>query len=94
MSEDNQLILACYFIKWITLGAVIFYSSKKKQTIIIHLSIQLGYSLLWWYDLKYNSSGGTALVSWFFWIISIGIHWFVCLIQLGVIVWNRAKQVK
>lgn len=91
MTEDNLLIFACYIINWITLSIVIIYSAKKKQSVLIHLGIQTMYSLFWWYQLNYNSSGGTALVAWFFWMITIGIHWFGYLIHLGVIIWKRRK---
>jgi hypothetical protein len=94
MNDDYLLILGCYVINWATLGLIIYYSSQKKQSLIIHLGIQVTYSLFWWYDLRYNSSGGTALVSWFFWMIFIGIHWLAYLIQLGIIIWYRTRQMK
>ena len=91
MTEDNLLIVTCYIINWITLSFVIFYSTKKKQSVLIHLGIQTLYSLFWWYQLNNNSSGGAALVAWFFWMITIGIHWFGYLIHLGVIFWKKQK---
>jgi hypothetical protein len=92
MSEDNLLIFGCYIINWISLVFVIINSSNKKQSLLIHLGIQIAYSIFWWYQLNNNSSGGAALVNWFFWIITIGIHWFVILFHLGNIFWKRTKQ--
>lgn len=92
MTEDNLLIFACYIINWITLIIVILYSAKKKQYLLIHLGIQTFYSIYWWYQLNYDSSGGTALVAWFFWIITIGIHWFGYLFHLGVIIWKSRNE--
>ncbi len=92
MREETILIVICYLINWITLLGVISFSAKKKQTIIIHLSIQITYSFLWWYQLKYNSTGGTAIVAWLFWMISIGLHWLSYLIHFGFIFRKRPKK--
>jgi hypothetical protein len=91
MTEDNILLLACYIINWITLSIVVIYSANKKQSVLIHLGIQTLYSLYWWYQLTYNSGGGAALVTWFLWMLTVGIHWFGSLTHLGVIRWKRRK---
>jgi hypothetical protein len=92
MHSDDILIL--FFI--IVFGVThIFHLSisKKKNWVkisLIHFSIQLSYSLFFWYNLINNGQGGTSLVWWFFWVITISIHWSASLI--GILVKIKKKS--
>lgn len=91
MTEDDQLLLACYIINWITLVFIGFYSANKKKYILLHIGVQAVYSVYWWYQFKYNSRGGAALATWFFWMLTIVLHWIGCFIQL-VLILNKSKK--
>ena len=89
MLTDNQLLLLCYLINWGILALLVILSRQKTKNILIHLVVQIIYTIYFAYQLKYNSQGGTALVHWFLWMVFIGIHFTVCLIQLGLLIWRK-----
>jgi hypothetical protein len=91
MHEDDLFILGFYSIFWITLALFIVTSTNKLKKLTIHLCIQVAYSVFFWFQLYYNSKHGSGLATWFFWLLFIGIHWLVCLIQLGIVTWNKIK---
>lgn len=92
MNEDDWLLFSCFAVNWITLIFLVSIAKEKIQNIFINLGIQLLYSSYFWFKLKYNSTGGTAIVAWFFWMVALGIHWFINLIQISIITWKRIKK--
>jgi amino acid transporter len=82
MSEDNLYLLFCYLILGITLLFLTLRSKHKLKTIAINLIIGGLYSGLLFYNLTFNSSGGTGLVWFVFLMFSIGLHWLINFIGL------------
>jgi hypothetical protein len=82
MSEDNLYLLLCYLILGTTLLFLVLSNKHKLKTAIINLIIVAVYSGIFFYNLKFNSSDGGALVWLMLLIFTIGLHWFVNLIGL------------
>lgn len=82
--NDFQLIVIAYLINWGTLLFLVVSSQRKQRVIFLNLLIQLIYSILFWYELKYDSEGGNSLFWFLYWLVVIGIHWLVNLIQLAL----------
>ena len=83
MSEDNLYLLFCYLIFGLILVVLTVRSKNRLKTLTINLIVSGLYSGLFFYNLTFNSSGGSGLV----WLMSllffIGVHWIINLI--GVI---------
>jgi amino acid transporter len=82
MSEDNLILLFCYLIFGITLLILTIRRNNKKRTLIINLIIAGLYSGLFFYNLTYNSSGGSGLLWLVYLMFSIGLHWLINLIGI------------
>lgn len=92
MREDEKIILIAYFFNWITLIPVLALSTNPRKVLAIHLGIQVFYSAYFWYQLLYNSSGGTALIWWVFLLFTLGIHLVSYLIQIVILLLQRRKR--
>ena len=82
MSEDNQILLLCYFIYWITLAFIVLRSKQKIRAIIYNLVIQFIYSMILLYNLEYNSAGGSGVLWLVYLMLIVGVHWLVNLLGL------------
>lgn len=80
MNEDYLYLLFCYLIFVLTLGVYAIRNNNCLRILTINLLIAVFYSTLFFYQLKYNSSGGSGLVWLMCLMFAIGIHW---LINLG-----------
>jgi hypothetical protein len=82
MNEDYLYLLFCYLIFVLTLGVFAIRSNNCLRILTINLLIAVFYSTLFFYQLAYNSSGGSGLV----WLVSlmfaIGIHWLINFVGL------------
>src|SRR6476620_8613519 len=84
MSEDNLYLLFCYIIYGLTLTLFVIRSKRKLRTFLINLTILSLYSGLFFYNLTYNSSGGSGLLWLFYLMLSIGLHWLINFIGIVV----------
>lgn len=91
MSEDDSTILFCLVLSWFFLLLLISRAESKLKVGLIHVSIQVVYSLYFLYNLQYNSEGGGSLVHWAFWIFTIGIQLLVILIHLIITLFKPNK---
>lgn len=82
MSEDNLYLLFCYLIFGLTLCIYTTRSKNRQRTFLINLIILGLYSGLFFYNLKYNSSGGSGLLWLLYLMFFIGLHWIVNLIGI------------
>jgi amino acid transporter len=82
MSEDNLYLLFCYLIFGMTLGVFTIRSKNRLKTLKINLIIAGLYSGLFFYNLTFNSSGGSGLVWLVFLMFSVGLHWLINLIGI------------
>ena len=80
MSEDHLYLLFCYLMFVLTLGVFAIRSNNCLRILTINLLIAVFYSTLFFYQLTYNSSGGSGLVWLMCLMFAIGVHW---LINLG-----------
>ncbi len=55
-------------------------SKNRLKTAITNLIIVTAYSVLFFYNLSYNSAGGSGLLWYFYLIFAIGLHCIVNLI--------------
>jgi hypothetical protein len=62
MSEDNLYLLFCYLIFGLTLVVLTVRSKNRLKTLTINLIVSGLYSGLFFYNLTFNSSGGSGLV--------------------------------
>jgi len=83
MSEDNLYLLFFYLIFGFTLSILTIRSKSRLKTISVNLVVSGIYSGLFFYNLTYNSSGGSGLVWLVYLMFFIGLHWIINLI--GVI---------
>jgi hypothetical protein len=65
MSEDDFMLLFCYLIFGLTLGVLTVRSKNRLKTLTINLIVSGLYSGLFFYNLTFNSSEGSALVNFF-----------------------------
>ncbi len=89
MSEDNLYLLFCYLIFGLTLSILAVRSKNRLKTVIINLIIAGLYSGLFFYNLKFNSSGGSGLVWLVYLMFAIGLHWIINLIGIILTFTNR-----
>jgi len=82
MTEDNLILLCCYAIYALTLLILILRSKERLKTGIINLTVLVLYSGFFFYNLAFNSPGGTSLVWFIYLMFAIGLHWFINLIGL------------
>ena len=80
MNEDYLYLLFCYLIFVLTLGVYAIRNHNCLRILTINLLIAVFYSTLFFYQLTYNSSGGSGLVWLMCLMFAIGVHW---LINLG-----------
>lgn len=80
MNEDYLYLLFCYLIFVLTLVVFALRSNNCLRILTINLLIAVFYSTLFFYQLTYNSSGGSGLVWLMCLMFAIGVHW---LINLG-----------
>jgi hypothetical protein len=84
MTEDNLYLLICYAIYRLTLLLLAIKSKSKTKTLTINLMILIIYSGLFFYNLKYNSLGGSGLVWLVYLFIALGLHWLINLTSLTI----------
>jgi hypothetical protein len=89
MSEDDFMLLFFYLVFGLTLGVLTVRSKNRLKTLTINLIVSGLYSGLFFYNLTFNSSGGSALV----WLMSllffIGVHWIINLIGIILTFFKR-----
>jgi hypothetical protein len=61
----------------LTLGVYAIRNNNCLRILTINLLIAVFYSALFFYQLTYNSSGGSGLVWLVFLMFAIGIHWLI-----------------
>jgi hypothetical protein len=89
MSEDDFMLLFFYLVFGLTLGVLTVRSKNRLKTLTINLIVSGLYSGLFFYNLTFNSSGGSGLV----WLMSllffIGVHWIINLIGIILTFFKR-----
>ena len=94
MSEDNLDLLFCYLIFGLTLCILIIRSKNRLKTFAINLIIAALYSGLFFYNLTFNSSGGSGLVWLVYLMFFIGLHWLINFIGLVLTFTKNQKQIE
>ena len=74
MKEDNLYLLIGYLLLGVTVLILTLKSKNKLRILRVNLIIVGLYSGLFLYKLNYSNSGGSGLVWYFYFILSIGIH--------------------
>lgn len=82
MTEDNLILLCCYAIYALTLFTLILRSKERLKTCIINLTVLGLYSGFFFYNLAFNSAGGSSLVWFVYLMFAIGLHWLTNLIGI------------
>jgi len=82
MTEDNLILLCCYAIYALTLLVFILRSKERLKTGIINLTVLVLYSGFFFYNLAFNSAGGSSLVWFVYLMFAIGLHWLINLIGI------------
>lgn len=62
MGENNLYLLFCYLVFGLTLLILTIRSKNRLKTVSMNLIVAGLYSGLFFYNLTFNSSGGTGLV--------------------------------
>jgi len=95
MDEDNLYLLICYLIYGLTLTLLVFRSKLKSKTLLVNLMILCIYSGLFFYNFRFNSSGGSGLLWLVYLMLALGLHWLINLIGIAVTFFKRkeAKEV-
>ncbi len=81
ISEDDFVVLLSLALSWVFLILVVISSTKKRQQLVIHLSIQFVYSAYFVNGLYFGRPGGGAIVWWFFYLVVIWAHTFCLIVQ-------------
>lgn len=84
MSEDNLYLLIYYLIYGLTLLILTYRSKNKLRTAIINFIVLALYSGLFFYNLTFNSSGGSGLLWLVYLMFAIGLHWLINLIGIAL----------
>ena len=92
MSEDNLYLLFCYLIFGLTLGVLTIRSKNRIKTVTINLIIAGLYSGLFFYNLTFNSSGGSGLVWLVYLMFFVGLHWLINLIGIILTITKRTNN--
>ena len=83
------MLIFSYLIFGLTLGVLTLRSKNRLKTLTINLIVSGLYSGLFFYNLTFNSSEGSALV----WLMSllffIGVHWIINLIGIILTFFKR-----
>jgi len=87
-TEESLIYLFCYVVIWITLFYLGKNSERKYTLLIINLSLQVGYTIYFVYNLKYNASGGMMLVWGIYWLATLVVH---CLLNILYLLINSLK---
>jgi hypothetical protein len=82
MNEDNLYLRFCYLIFGLTLSILTIRSKKRLKRVTINLIVAGLYSGLFFYNLTYNSSGGSGLVWLVYLMFFVGLHWLINFIGL------------
>lgn len=82
MTEDNLILLCCYAIYALTLLTLILRSKERLKSCIINLTVLGLYSGFFFYNLTFNSAGGSSLVWLVNLMFAIGLHWLINLIGI------------
>lgn len=88
MNEDNLYLLFCFLVFGLTLGILTVRSKNRLKTITIHLLISGLYSGVFFYNLSYNSSGGSGLAWLLYLMFFLGVH---TLVNLAGIIFTFSK---
>ena len=89
MNEDDFMLLFCYLIFGLTLGFLTVRSKNRLKTLTINLIVSGLYSGLFFYNLTFNSSGGSGLVWFMSLLFFIGVHWIINLIGVVLTFFKR-----
>ena len=89
MSEDDFMLLFSYLIFGLTLGVLTLISKNRLKTLTINLIVSGLYSAFLFYNLTFNSSGGSGLVWLMSLLVFIGLHWIINLVGIVLTFFKR-----
>jgi hypothetical protein len=87
-------ILIVYFGWALCLVFILWLFKFNKQLAVINLTLFFIYNSVLYYNLLYNSAGGTALVWWFYLLVFTAVHILVISVYLAVKYFTKSIQTK
>lgn len=85
MTEDTIIIIGAYLLSWFGIATFAYTGNRwrnmsSRNIVVVNVLVQIAYSALFFYLLRYESAGGTGLL-WF--LLGVSLIFIQTIINFG-----------
>lgn len=85
MTEDTIIIIGAYLLSWFGIATFAYIGKRwrnmsARNIVVVNVLVQIAYSALFFYLLRYESAGGTGLL-WF--LLGLSLIFIQTIINFG-----------